>query len=83
MVAAHSTDSDTRALDALLSAMVPGAGQLNQRRYADALHFLLDALLLLAVMTTGVRALSIAGFIGLLAVAGWSVVDAYRGGRAR
>jgi hypothetical protein len=56
---------------------VPGAGQWNQGRVGAAIHFYVDTLLL-AIVMIGVPPVRGLAVLGLVALAVWSAVDAYR-----
>jgi hypothetical protein len=66
-----------RLFDTLLSGLVPGVGQVHQRRYGAAIRFALPAVTLLLVMVLFPPASPLA-FVGLLMVTFWSMFDAYR-----
>jgi hypothetical protein len=84
LIASQIGSGESRAFDAMLSACLPGVGQLNQGRIATGIHFLLNAGLL-AVVLTGVPPLAVPAMLGLAGVTGWAVIDAWRGrpGRAQ
>ncbi len=65
--------------DALLSVLIPGLGQLNQRRFVAAAHFGIEALTLVTLMfaAPSLRGIAIVALVGITA---WSVFDAYRRG---
>jgi hypothetical protein len=64
-------------MDALLSALVPGLGQLNQGRIAAAAHFGVDAAVLAVLMLAAPQA-RVFAFVALCGVTLWSMVDAYQ-----
>lgn len=76
MVETHAKAPD-RTLDAVLSALVPGAGQWNQGRVGPAVHFYIDTVLLAVLMIFAPSLKGLAVF-GVVALAAWSAVDAYR-----
>lgn len=80
MVAQHAAHRHDSLMDAVLSAVVPGLGQLNQQRFAAAAHFFAEAVLLAVIMLAAPQ-LGVAAVIGLIGVTAWSVIDAYRGAR--
>lgn len=80
MVSSHPSSLRDPLSDALLSALIPGLGQLNQRRFAPAAWFLAEAVTLVIVLAAApaMRGLAIAGII---VVTLWAMIDAYRAGR--
>lgn len=77
MVAMQSTRSAPASLDALLSALVPGLGQLNQRRFIAAAHFGVHAVSL-ALLMLAAPTVRIVALVALCGVTLWSMIDAYQ-----
>lgn len=64
----------------LLSLFAPGLGQLYQRRYKPAAHFLVHSAVLMWVFIAA-PSLRASAWPLLLAIAAWSVLDAVQAGR--
>lgn len=63
-----------------LNVLMPGLGQLYQRRIASGVHFLVDSLLL-TWMFFALPALRVPVWLLMLTIIAWSVADAIRAGR--
>ena len=77
MVSSRTHSQETAGTDAMLSALIPGLGQLNQRRFAPAAYFLVEALALVALLLAA-PAGRVVAVVGLVGVTLWSMVDAFR-----